>query len=136
MEARNQRQLDEELQIIAAARDNQDLGRAEGIVTSQDAAVVRAREQLRVGTPFAGFDRVLLPFELGRGSVSIVVAEPDSVTEPHSHRSSALHVVLSGSITVEGRELGPGEWAHVPAGVEYSLRAGPAGAVVLYPHWT
>lgn len=136
MDARRQQHLDEELELIEAARSNQGLERAEGIVTSQDAAVVRMREHLRVGTPFAGFDRLLLPFRLGRGDASIVTAEPDSVTDAHSHRSDALHVVMSGSIVIEGRELGPGEWVHVPAGVEYSMRAGPSGAVVFYPHWT
>lgn len=136
MEHGEQRHLDQELAQMETARERHGLDRARGIVTSQDAAAVRLRDELRVGTPFQGFDRWLLPFEMGKGNCSIIEAAPDSATPTHSHSDAAMHIVMSGKVTIEGRELGPGEWAYIPAGVGYSLHAGESGARVLYPHWT
>lgn len=128
----DERTLDQELQQIATARRQHGIDDEPRIVTSKDPAVAGLRDALNVGTPFEGFDRWLLPFAFQRGSCSIVVAAPDQATAVHSHDDNALHIVMTGTVTIDGTELGPGDWAHVPAGVEYSLRA--FGATLVYPH--
>lgn len=134
MDQPEERTLDQELQRIASARRDHGIGEADRVITSVDPEVAGWRETLNVGTPFAGFDRWLLPFAFERGSCSMIVAAPNHLTPMHSHADNALHVVMSGTVTIGGTELGSGDWAYVPAGVEYSLSAGMYGAVVFYPH--
>lgn len=52
----------------------------------------------------------------------------------HTHRVNHHHVwVLEGRAKVVGDELGPGSYAHVPAGVEHDIDAsGTDGCTVFY----
>ncbi len=134
MDRPEERTLDEELERIASARRRHGIGEDRRVVTSKDPETAGWRDALNVGSPFDGFDRWLLPFPIQRGNCSIVVAAPDQTTPVHAHSDHALHVVMTGTVTIGETELGPGDWAYVPAGVEYSLRSGAFGAALLYPH--
>lgn len=133
---RGQRRLEEEIRRIEAVRAEHGLGRHEGVVTSRDPMMSALRETLMVEDTFPGFSRWLLPFVFNPGQGSIVVGAPNTETPPHSHPDQTLHVVMSGTVWVGGAELTAGDWAYIPPGVTYSLRTGPLGATMLYPHFT
>lgn len=50
----------------------------------------------------------------------------------HTHRAHHHHVwVLDGRATILGAELGPGSYAHIPAGVEHDIDATDTGGCSL-----
>lgn len=73
--------------------------------------------------------------------VADLVLGPDAVGEPHSHPWEEYIYVLGGVAIVdvegaEGRTVGPGETAIIPAQTVHTPRAGPEGirAIILRVH--
>jgi len=51
----------------------------------------------------------------------------------HTHRENHHHMwVLEGEADVVGRRVGPGAYAHVPAGVEHDVDARDTGGCTVY----
>jgi mannose-6-phosphate isomerase-like protein (cupin superfamily) len=51
----------------------------------------------------------------------------------HAHRENHHHLwVLEGTASVLGNLLGPGSYAHVPAGVEHDIEAAGSGPCTVY----
>lgn len=75
-----------------------------------------------------------VPFrQAGPGGLSLVEASfaPGYLLPRHSHSADCLYYVVSGSIVMGQRHLGPGDGFFVPAGQPYSYRAGPEGVKVI-----
>ena len=105
------------------------------ILTSRDRLAFAMRDDLAVDDLADGFDRVLLPLAPTSGSASIFVGAANSTTGRHSHESNTLHVIATGSVKVNGQELSSGDWAYIPAGMDYELEVGMYCSVVMYWHW-
>ena len=129
-----------ELKGVKRAREAQAKHNVEqgGVILSSDPGVREATDELiRTHLP-AGFKQRQLPIALGpnKDAVAFVTdAEPGAIIPKHAHRCDLFRVVISGSITTGGSELGPGDWMYVRAGAEYDLVAGPRGASVYHIYW-
>jgi len=113
--------------------------------TSRDALVVAAFEKLVDPLPqrWPGVQRWFFPYGYrapdlkdydGRYLAYIAHIEPGVVISDHTHpieRLADKRVILSGSITAEGKELTAGDFFWVTAGTKYSFVAGKTGAVTL-----
>ena len=124
----------EGLQRIGAARQKTRVSQEDRILTSRDPGISDMREDLRVSGLPEGFEMWQLPVTVGRTLQFIGVAAPRARMPAHRHNQPVLRVILSGSITYEGKELTAGDWMYIPAGKEYSFQAGHLGATFLYPH--
>jgi len=117
-----------------------------GNTTSHDPLVVEAFA--KIGDPFPnkwpGIKRTFFPFayrapELeykydGRYLVYIALIDPDTDITHHTHPIEKLadkRVILSGSITSEGKELTASRMAWIPAASPYSFTTGKTGALTL-----
>jgi len=107
---------------------------AKQILTSRDKLATTMKKELAVPDLAKGFNRTLLPTPSTRGSDSIYTGRANSTTGPHSHRTNSLHLILSGWVQVNGKKLSPGDWAYVPAGIEYTLTVGTERCIVFYRH--
>jgi quercetin dioxygenase-like cupin family protein len=124
----------EGLERIRAADQRSAAGRQERILTSRDPGMEAMRESLRVGRMPEGFAMWQLPVTLKNVLLFMSVASPGARMPLHRHAHPVFRVILSGSITYEGKELTAGDWMFIPAGREYSFETGPMGAVFFYPH--
>lgn len=78
--------------------------------------------------------RLTVPFrQEGAGGFSLVDIEfePGYLLPRHSHSVDCLYYVVSGSIVMGQRTLGPGDGFFLPAGQPYAYHAGPAGVKLL-----
>jgi quercetin dioxygenase-like cupin family protein len=75
-------------------------------------------------------------WQAGRSQAGLMRIEPRGEVAWHSHRSAHHHIwVLEGTVDVAGRVIGPGSYAHVPAGVDHRLAAvGSAPTTFLYTY--
>jgi quercetin dioxygenase-like cupin family protein len=75
-------------------------------------------------------------WQAGHSVAGIMRIEPHGQVEWHSHRAAHHHIwVLEGTVDVAGTLLGPGSYAHVPAGVDHRLAAvGAAPTTFLYTY--
>jgi hypothetical protein len=68
-----------------------------------------------------------------RSVAGLMRLAPGAAVAPHSHDHAHHHVwVVAGTCTVLGHEAGAGAYAHIPAGVEHAVQAGPEGATFFY----
>lgn len=69
----------------------------------------------------------------GRSVAGLMRLAPGAGVAPHSHDHAHHHVwVVKGSCRVLGHEVTAGSYAHIPAGVEHGVSAGPAGCTFFY----
>ena len=69
----------------------------------------------------------------GDSVAGVMVVEPGSALSVHRHSEAHHHVwVVDGACTIRGRTMGPGSYAHIPAGVEHEVLAGPDGVRIFY----
>ena len=89
---------------------------------------------LRVSAVPGGFRKSQLPVYLSNPSqLFITIAEPNAEVPAHSHNEGdGIRFIAGGSIHYEGKELGPGDWMFIPAGISYSFRVGANGAIMCY----
>jgi hypothetical protein len=74
-------------------------------------------------------------WHLGAYTEALLRLAPAATTPGHPHLAAHHHVwVVSGRLTLAGRELTAGSYVHVPPGVDHAFRAGPGGCVVLQMH--
>lgn len=74
-------------------------------------------------------------WHLGGFTEALLRFAPGASTPGHPHLAAHHHVwVVSGDITLAGRDLPAGSYVHVPPGVEHAYTAGPDGCVVLQMH--
>jgi len=57
----------------------------------------------------------------------LVYAPPSSTLQPHRHLGSESMLILDGGLEDRGREYGPGDWVHYPAGSCHAPRMAPSG---------
>ncbi len=78
--------------------------------------------------------RLTVPFrQSGPGGLSLVEIDfaPGYLLPRHSHSSDCLYYIVSGSIVMGQRELGPGDGFFLPADQVYAYHAGPEGVKLL-----
>ena len=78
--------------------------------------------------------KLTVPFrQRGPGGLSLVEIEfaPGYLLPRHSHSSDCLYYIVSGSIVMGQRELGPGDGFFLPADQVYAYHAGPEGVKLL-----
>src|SRR5690606_12317712 len=70
----------------------------------------------------------------GTSIAGVLTVEPGHHLGAHTHRVNHHHIwVLDGVARILGRELGPGSYVHIPAGVEHDIDASlTSGCRVLY----
>ncbi len=101
----------------------------QGIITSFDDVAKMAEEKLVVGAPFAkGVKKWQLPIDLIGFKIITTVFPPKTTVLPHVHsvldenvKSGGFRMVVSGSITFNGKKYLPGDWFFIPNGIPYSF---------------
>lgn len=69
----------------------------------------------------------------GRSVAGLMRLAPGAGVAPHTHDHAHHHVwVVAGSCRVLGHDVGAGSYAHIPAGVEHAVAAGPDGCTFFY----
>jgi mannose-6-phosphate isomerase-like protein (cupin superfamily) len=69
----------------------------------------------------------------GRSVAGLMRLGPGAGVAPHTHDHAHHHVwVVTGSCQVLGHEVTAGSYAHIPAGVEHAVHAGPDGCTFFY----
>jgi mannose-6-phosphate isomerase-like protein (cupin superfamily) len=83
--------------------------------------------------PYDGVEYKLL-WRSGKSVAGLMRLAPGAAVTSHTHVRSHHHLwVVDGAAEMLGERVGPGTYAHVPAGVEHGLRGvGEAGCTVLY----
>jgi hypothetical protein len=104
------------------------------VITSRDEGVSETLEALSIDNVPGGFRKWQLPVYLDSPSqLFVTVAEPGAKASRHAHEEGdGIRFVAGGSITFEGRVLGPGDWMFIPRGQEYDFEVGPYGALMCY----
>ena len=104
------------------------------IVTSQDAASVKLRTELKCTNIPAGFTKWELPVYLDKPSLMYIsIGNPGVSVPEHSHdEGDGIRFIASGSIEYKGKELHAGDWMFIPAKTKYSFNVGPIGATMFY----
>jgi mannose-6-phosphate isomerase-like protein (cupin superfamily) len=109
------------------------------ILTSRDEIAVAMMEDLPAEGLARGFEGRLLPVVFGTGTDADIAGLADATTDLHSHETNTFHQILSGTVRITGQdrtqELSAGDWAYIPADVEYMLEAGPGPITIRYRHW-
>lgn len=91
------------------------------VVTSRDPGMDLVRLDLRRENMPEGFQSWQLPlWQDGPAFYFITAAAPGAVVPEHAHKRDLFRMVISGSMTVGGVELKPGDWMYVPKGVRYT----------------
>lgn len=91
-------------------------------------ATEREMERMQAG------GKLTVPFrQRGPSGLSLVEIEfaPGYLLPRHSHSSDCLYYIVSGSIVMGQRELGPGDGFFLPAEQVYAYHAGPEGVKLL-----
>jgi quercetin dioxygenase-like cupin family protein len=108
-----------------------------GVITSRDKGVAAAQRDLkREGMP-RGTESWQIPivFRPNGDLLSFITRMKAGANVPeHSHDHPVVRFVFKGSLKYGRLNLKVGDWMVVPAGVNYSVTAGPAGCVILYGH--
>ena len=104
------------------------------ILTSRDKDAVALCNLLAVSSKQIpnGFTKWQLPFYLDGGQFFISTAEPGAIVGEHAHDNDAVRFITSGSVFYDGIELNAGDWMFIPKNKDYSLKAGPLGAMMYY----
>ncbi len=102
--------------------------------TSLSKAEIDARPWRQVRDWEGVEDKVLWEDPRTRSYAGLMRLAPGAKVPSHVHRYAVHHVlVLEGSYTVGGREMGPGSYSFVPAGVEHGVEeAGSRGCTLFY----
>lgn len=99
------------------------------VVSSLDGATDLAKNSLPLETPYgSGIRKWQLPIDMLPIQVAKTVFPPGSVVTRHVHPPNTeedpgggLRIVVSGSISYDGRSYGPGDWFFVPNGTPYQF---------------
>jgi hypothetical protein len=100
-----------------------------GILTSKDPKARKALSLLKTLNAPRGFEKHQLPFSFFHPTNLYVASGKAGSTVPsHSHDEGAgMRFIIKGSLTINGKRLGPGDWIYIPKGKPYSLKVGPKG---------
>jgi hypothetical protein len=113
------------------------------VVTSFDAEIVPARDNLLIDAPFAqGIRKWQIPIDICEWRAFMTEFPPNSFVEPHVHPENtyddpggSLRTILRGSIEYAGRTFGPGDWFFIPNGVPYSFKTdAECETIVMYSY--
>jgi quercetin dioxygenase-like cupin family protein len=101
-------------------------------------ATVRTEPDIEA-QPWESFDQVegvshKVLWRLGPAMAGLMRLGPGAAVPTHHHDEGHHHVyVTAGQVALGGRTMGPGAYAHVPAGVEHGLTADSVeGCTLLY----
>ena len=79
-----------------------------------------------------GLTMRILAVDRGRGTVTMLIrGEAGAVYPAHHHTGAEECYVISGSVLVDGRTLGPGDFHHADADSDHGELVTPTGAEVL-----
>ena len=74
-----------------------------------------------------------LLWRAGDSTAGVMKVEAGHTIASHAHREAHHHAwVIEGTMRLLDTELAPGSYAHVPAGVDHEVVAGPEGCTFLY----
>jgi quercetin dioxygenase-like cupin family protein len=110
-------------------------GEMSGVITSRDPGMNDLLYSLRRGDMPPGFEQQQLPVSLKGPDVLfyLTTVDPGAIVPGHRHERDLWRVIVSGSIILDdGRELRSGDWMYVPAGADYSFRAGLNPGAIIY----
>lgn len=95
-----------------------------------DPADIAARHRLAL---HPGVEHAVL-WRDGRDVAGVMWLRGGAEVPPHRHNRAEHHVwILAGRARVEGRDLGPGGYWHVPPGVEHRITGvAPTGCTLAY----
>lgn len=132
--ARCARRIAEAIRKVGLEPDKAGFKHEGRILTSRDEPMARLTEELRVDNVPAGFQKWQLPFFVDHPThLFVTLAEPGATAPPHSHKEGdGIRFIVGGSIIYEDKELTAGDWMFVPAGAQYSFKAGRMGAAMCY----
>ena len=122
--------------IRAALRKNH-VRLGKGVITSRDPGVAKVTRSLKQKGLPDGVEQWLLPIVLGPDAEVLCFfshLEPGAIVPTHTHEHSVFRVVISGELKFGRKTLKQGDWMYVPAGVAYSIQAGPHGCCPCYMH--
>jgi anti-sigma factor ChrR (cupin superfamily) len=89
-------------------------------------------EQDWADTPLAGIQSKVLSVDKARGVVTLLIrARAGAVYPSHCHSGAEECYVIRGSVVIDGRVLGPGDFHHADAGSDHGEITTPGGAEVL-----
>ncbi|MGE5049056.1 MAG: hypothetical protein ACM3PC_10830 [Deltaproteobacteria bacterium] len=103
------------------------------IMTSRDPKAIKAKGLLKTLNSPPGFEKWQLPFSFFHPTnFYVTVGKPGSRVPSHSHDEGAgMRFILDGSITFNGKRLGPGDWVYIPKGMAYRFTVGRRGVTLL-----
>lgn len=117
----------------ASAPTLEEAGMMDAMSFTQDGADEVPATEAEMERMHAG-GKLTVPFrQRGPGGLSLVEIEfaPGYLLPHHSHSSDCLYYIVTGSIVMGQRELGPGDGFFLPADQVYAYHAGPDGVKLL-----
>jgi mannose-6-phosphate isomerase-like protein (cupin superfamily) len=132
--------LSQDQERIARVQASHEYDPATTILTARDAVAVEMMKELSVGSLAEGFKGRFLPIVFGTGTDADVEAPVGATTDMHSHGTNTFHQIQTGTWRLTGRdrspqELSAGDWAYIPADVEYTLEVVENSASLRYRHF-
>jgi mannose-6-phosphate isomerase-like protein (cupin superfamily) len=132
---------------IEAEQVEQGFDQATTVLTSRDRLATTLMNALPAEGLEPGFHGELIPIVFGSGIELDVLSRVGNTTGPHDHDTNGFFQILHGTVRIiivsEGArlagqdlevDLGPGDWAWVPAGVTYTLEIVANPAQIAYRH--
>jgi mannose-6-phosphate isomerase-like protein (cupin superfamily) len=109
------------------------------ILTARDEIAVAMMDDLPAEGLAQGFEGRLIPVVFGTGTDADIAGPADAATDMHSHETNTFHQILNGTVRITGQdrsqELSAGDWAYIPADVEYMLEACEGPIAIRYRHF-
>ena len=132
--------LSEDQERIAQVQASQGYDPATTILTARDDIAVAMMEELSVHDLADDFKGRFIPIVFGTGTDADIVGKVGSTTDMHSHGTNTFHQIQTGTWRLTGRdrspqELSAGDWAYIPADVEYMLEVVENNASARYRHF-
>jgi ChrR-like protein with cupin domain len=107
------------------------------VITSRDKGMDAIRNDLkRTGMP-PGVEQWQVPIVVKPSGDALSFTgrmEPGAEVPEHAHPHPVYRIVIEGSLEYGDLTLKPGDWMFVPAGLAYSITAGPDGCSTFYHH--
>jgi mannose-6-phosphate isomerase-like protein (cupin superfamily) len=126
---------------IRAAQVQQGFDQATMVLTSRDELAATMMNALPAAGLEPGFHGLLIPIVFDSTVESDVLARVGTTTGPHSHDTHGFHQILNGTVRVSvpdrdlAVELGPGDWAWIPANVTYTFEIVANPVAFRYRHF-
>jgi mannose-6-phosphate isomerase-like protein (cupin superfamily) len=131
---------------IQAAQAEQRFDQARTVLTSRDKLATTLMDALPAAGLARGFQGQMIPIVFASRIEMDVQATVGTTTGQHYHGTDGFHQILNGTVRVSvsqdarlpGQDLvvdlGPGDWAWIPAGAPYTLEIVANPVSIRYRH--